>query len=286
MDRVGTSASRPILIKLRQSDNTRTGAQCMGEFEGSQAECQAQKAFMIAQGASDTRLEDTGNGYWRIEANFPFGFNGQTTDFPAVPSIHEMEVNTLQTSIYRSLTVRSLLTPSQIGIVQRYVTDYQSGLWQPNDTQTAKQRVEADLKAKIAQDGAVHGFASGRTSTKAQADATSLFDLVAFEGQEDFIEYTNIYRRTLTAADPQQVIATFTGVGQIWTTPEVQTFEGLNPGGFFLLDPTSQWLKSRPQIIAIAGQKTQIVYSYTECHKASGMTYTAYKSATLLYPPA
>lgn len=281
MDRLGTGAG-VLLTSLKENDNTRTGKTSTADFEGSFDECTAKRDYLISIGASETDLHSVGNGYWRVTANFQYGFDGTTTSFPDVPSVHELEVNTIQTSVYRSNKVRLCLTPLQIGVVQRVVSDYQSGSTYPLlDGNTAEADAESDLQSKI-----VSPWANGRDSTKAKADALSLFRAVAYLGIEDFIEYTNVYRRTLTAATPNQVRAAYTGVGKIWTTAEVESWEGINPTGWFILDKDRQWLKSRPQVNAVAGQKIQIVYSYTECLIAFGLTYDAYKSASLLYPPS
>src|SRR5262249_17937803 len=145
------------------------------------------------------------------------------------PSTHELEVNVIQSSVWRSTVALKYLTSSQISIVRRYVDDYKSGLFQPTATQTALQVLAPQLQDEIGKDAAAHGVVTGLTSGKAQADALLFFDLGAYYGQEDFNEYTNVYRRTMTAATPDQVRASFEGFGKIWTTKEVQLAENIDP---------------------------------------------------------
>jgi hypothetical protein len=96
------------------------------------------------------------------------------------------------------------------------------------------------------------------------------------------LEYHTVYRRTLTAATPQQVRASYEGATMIWTTDEVQSFEGISPFDWFQLPSGSQWIKSPPFVTATARQKTQLVYTYTECKQATALLYDAFGSAVLL----
>lgn len=273
-----------ITAKLQQDDNTRTGATSIAEYEGSYAQCVAHKAYLQFLGATETSLQEKGNGYWIIRGNFPFGFNGQVTDFSNLPSVHELDTNVAQVSVYRSRKLRTLLSASELGIVAKVVADYQAGQYPRADSAaTAFDDAVDDLQTQI-DDGADH--AAGRSSAQAQSDGEHLFTAVACMGVDDFIEYYSVYRRTLTAATPDQVRASYEGVGKIWTTAEVQAWENIAPGGWFILDAASQWLKSRPIVQGVAGQKTQVVYTYTECATALGLVYDPYNSATLLYPPA
>jgi hypothetical protein len=191
-------------------------------------------------------------------------------------------VNVPQSSVYRSPKVRTRLLPAHIGIVHRAVTDYQAGLF-PEDTSVTPPLSPEEIAAATVDVGIQkEGNApAGRTNAQARVDGRDLFAAVALAGIEDYISYTNVYRRTLTAASPQQVRASYEGVGKIWTTAEVQAWENIDPTGWFVLDAGKQWLKSKPQVIGIAGQKTQIVYTYTECEIAFGLVYDAYKDAVL-----
>lgn len=282
MDRIGQATA--VLVSIKVVDNTRTGKSAQAEFEGSEADVVAKKFELIALGASDVQVFDVGNGYWRCIGSFGGGFDGSVTDFPEAPSIHELKVNTLQTSIWRSKIVLKYLTVRELGIIQRVIKDYQAGLYPlAGSEDTAEVSAEDDLQDKIFNAG---GFATGRDGTKAKHDALNVFKLVAYQGQEDFIEYTNVYQRTLNAATPAQAEAKYEGVGKIWTTKEVADFEQVDPTGFFKLDADAQWLKSRVDVTATYGQRIHLTYSYTECQIASGMTYEKYKDAVLLYPPA
>ena len=113
-------------------------------------------------------------------------------------------------------------------------------------------------------------------------NAQRLFINIVGRGLQAALEYHMVYRRTLTAARPNQVRAAYTGVGMIWTTGEVQSFEGISPSDWFQLPASQQFIKSPPNVTATARQKTQLTYSYTQCFQATALLYDAYGSAVLL----
>jgi hypothetical protein len=268
MDRIATTPGA-LLTELNETNNARTGKQCMGEFEGSLSDCQVKKLLLEAQGATEVTIRSKGNGYWTLQAHFPFGFDGTVTDLGIVPSIHELDNVVQQTSIYRSTKLRTLLSTgasAKIGKLMRIIQEYQAG---QDDTGTGDYG-QAAAEAKAAAVDGTYGV--------------SLLRAVAYLGVEEAIEYYSVYKRTLTAATPRQVVASYEGVGKIWTTTEVQTYEGIDPAGWFQLNSGSNWLKSRPNVIAAFGQKTQVIYTYTECQTALALTYDAYSAATLLTP--
>ena len=258
---------------LSQEDNTRTGASSVCEWEGSYEDLLVKKAWAQGAGAGEVIGPDSkGNGYYKLVAHFPFGFDGEVTSYYTPPSVHELETCISQTPIWRSSKIRTRLTPQQIGIVQRVVSDYQAGKASGDLTENDEALAEAAVVAKIAKNG---GAVSGVTNLQAQTYGLDLFRAVALLGVEDFIEYYSVYRRSLTAATPEQVRVSMTDTGKIWTTPEIIAAEGVSATGFFDLDTTLVWIKSRPQVVGVAGQKTQVIYSYTESKAALEMTYDA-----------
>ena len=270
MDRIGISPGA-YLKELTQEDNPRTGLRAMATFEGSQSECMAKKLELQAMGLSDLFVGPMGNGFWQVRAHFPYGFDGVVSDLTVLPSIHEMDAVVQQTSIYRSTKLRTLLgggstAATKIGKLMRIIEDFKSGQYAVGVTDHGVAKAEVDAAAVDATYG------------------VPLLRSVAYLGVEECIEYYAVYKRTLTAATPTQVTASFEGVGQIWTADEVTAYEGLDPDGWFGLEYGTQWLKSRPQVIAAAGQKTQVIYSYTECQIALSLTYDPYDSAVLLTP--
>ena len=295
MDRVATAAGTGALLeKIAQNDNSRTGPETVLEYIGSQNECNLVLNQLKAQfPISDTSIKAMGDGPWRLMCKLPISFNGISSQLTQIPSIYELEVTAIQTPIYNSPKLRTLLTPEMIGCVSKVVNDFRAGLYGTKyssvtgHNETALFWASADIVLAI--DTAFTygtGAPAGRTMAQCEQDGGSLFDAVALIGVEYYFEDYNVFRRTLTNATPFQTLASYTGAGAIWTTPEVQAFENINPNGWFYLNPTSQWRKSRPQVTASSGQKTQIVYSYTECSMALGLVYNAFSSATMFLPPA
>jgi hypothetical protein len=258
----------PFLTALRQEDNTRVGATSMVDFEGTQYECMMQQLYLRSLGASQFELSSKGTGMWVLHAVFPFTFDGQVTTLGVVPSIHELEINTAEINCYLNAKLRTLLSQTTIGAVQKIIRDYEAGLY-PGTASEAMTAAEAAVTALT--------LLTGDTAGK----ALELFKMVAYMKTDSFIEEHSVYRRTLTAATPAQVTASYEGVGEIWTTAEVTAWEGLS-STFFVLPDGMQWYKSRPRVNAIAGQKTQLVYHYTECVTASELLYDAYGDAVLL----
>jgi hypothetical protein len=109
--------------------------------------------------------------------------------------------------------------------------------------------------------------------------AQALFINVCGRGLAAALEYSTVYRRTLTAATPQQVRASYDGAGMIWTTGEVSSFEGISPFDWFQLPANQQFIKSPPNVTPTARQKTQLTYSY--CKQASALLYDAWGSAII-----
>lgn len=289
MDRIGVAAG-DSLIQTSEESSLRTGKSSMAEYRGSYAECQTRKTQLLTLGAFNVIIRSEGNGWYVCQGEFPFGFDGTAVDLGTVPSIHELDVNVLQTSVYRSSKVRKYLGSGKfVACVQRAVLDYQNGKG-ATSTDSGWTTVGAELVNRIHTEYAagerVYIGGVARTEQQNKDDAVALYGGITCMGVEDFIEYTSIYTRTLTAATPEQVRASFEGYGKIWTTDEINDFEGLDPNGFFILNPGSQWLKSRPKAVIAGGQKTQVIYTYTECLTAFGMTYDAYNAAVLLNPPA
>lgn len=291
MDRIGISAGT-IIGAIEQNDNTRTGATSLITYEGSLNDCKLLEARARNAGASDLNIRSIGNGYWRVEAFFPFAYDGNVTDLGVVPSVHELETIVMQSPIYRSPQNQILgLNGFYIAAVKLAVDRYRAGLYTvlntsspPNVTNDGGTTTAlADVVSMIdALNTAGYVPTNSQTLATAKANGELLWGQIVNLGLEEFIEYTSVYKRTLTAATPRQVRLAYTGVGKIWTTTEVHQFEGINPSGFFLLNPTSVWLKSRPQVTAIANQKTQVQYTYTEAMYASRFAYAAYGSATLI----
>jgi hypothetical protein len=110
----------------------------------------------------------------------------------------------------------------------------------------------------------------------------NLFRGVAYYGYNSCDQLKVEYKRRVTAASFNQIQASFTGAGQIWTTAEVIAFENTPAQWWFQLPSTALWQKSNPVVLTVAGQKTELVFSYSTILPAWNGLYSAYASAALL----
>ncbi len=262
----------PILIGAEVEQNTRTGSTTQRNFKGSYEECQIFKQNELSLGASQVILKAVGDGDWTLTTYYPFDQFGFE---PLAPSVHELETNVMMQNIYASPKLRRLFTDDQIAVIASVVRDYEGGKYPKEDGGDKNAEAEQDVLDQMDLNGG------------ADVDdlAVDFFRNVAYRKNDTFIEYSSVYQRTLTAATPFQVRASLEGVGKIWTTGEVMNFERLDINGFFQLDADSQWLKSKPRVMSVAAQKTQVVYTYTECARASYFAYDPYGAARLLDQP-
>ena len=274
-NRIGVQAG-PFLQSVVENENTRTGSETDVVFKGSLTECQAQRELWRTEGAGMIELRNLGDGDYLVMARFPFNSNG-VEQYP-LASIHELDENVLQESIWNSPILLSQIGVDGVAIVRDVLRSYENGSYSdinnidPATNRAAISKALVDLGDML--DGAgIVGFAADQ--------CLHCFKAVVSRGLENFQDYEQVYRRTLTAATPAIVQASYVGCGMIWTSAEVESFEGLDPVGWFQLEPDLQWLKSRPKVTAVAGQKTQLTYSYTSCKKASGLVYQAYGGAVL-----
>ncbi len=269
------------------AENGRTGSESTYVYHGTYLALKGQQNWCRGWGAYSmalTRIE--GSSHWRLTAVFPFNEYGGEPQL--IQGVYELDVEMQQPSIYTSEVLRgkrdaagnmltaALLPDNYIAVVARYVeyfsngeaSDKGVGLTNPDSGWSWCQQ---QIMARVP------------TTNNYQARALQLFATVAAHKTDSFIEYYHVFKRTLTAALPVQVQASNIGKGQIWTTFELQNFEGVPANSFFQLDQNSLWLKSPPVISASARQKTQVSYSYTECRQANALAYTAYGAAKLLY---
>jgi hypothetical protein len=176
-------------------------------------------------------------------------------------------------SIFANPQLRSVLPDNFIALVAYVCEHFQNGGFQST---TDGVPPDAGWAAAIA-------YIKGAISnTHYQARALQLFSTFCAMKTESYIEYYTVFKRTITAAKPTQIQASYSGAGMIWTTDEVNAFESIPFNSWFQL-PDAQWLKTPPTVTAGAGQKTQISYSYTQFNTANGLLYLPFNSASLLY---
>jgi len=260
-NRVGFNAG-PTLIHDEVSENTRTGSDFIQVYRGTLTEMRNARTDANAAGASATVIRPIGDGEYEMTAAYPFDENGiEAVD---LPSIHELEVDVAQVAWTSNIKLLGLLgSVSKVQQLRRIIDDYLAGKY---DTTEAGHTPEGDAEVDADNVDGTWGI--------------EVFRIVGGFGADAFIQYSSVYRRTLTAATAPQVAASRTGECKIFTTTEMIAQEGLD-NAFFNFDLNSQWLKSRPQVLAVANQKTQVVYSYTECYKAARIFYDAFGTAVL-----
>lgn len=255
-------------------ENTRTGFETTVRWTGSYQECFNKRLALRASGFySHISFDQVGDGRYRVQGTSPYDEFGLTPG--PVPSVNELEVEVAQIDLQFSQKLNSLLTTKTIGGVILICDDFKSGKYAAYDSDG--HMTDSGWDDAITAVDAV-ADANGDSDTIAE----SLFTNICGRGLQAALEYHTVYRRTLTAATPQQVRASYNGAGMIWTTAEVQSFEGISPFDWFQLPANQQWLKSPPTVTATARQKTQLAYSYTQCKQATALLYDAFGSAVLL----
>ena len=287
-NRIGL-APGPYLHDYTLSQDTRTGAESEMVWEGSGSEILLAKQVAIAAGASSISIKPMGDGNFTMRATYPWDQNGNPAGAGAgIPSIFELETETSQVLVWMNQKLNNIFTPPQLADLFKVVQNFNNGSY-PNPTQLTANPSWRDNPS------AYRFAAEADALTVGGAYGLKLFKSIAYRGMDSSYVFNTIFKRTLTAATPNQIRASFTGAGMIWTTSEVTAFEGLDPNGWFVLPsyfetprgapPAMQWLKTMPNVAAVAHQKTQVQYSYVACRQASGFLYEPYNSAILLdYP--
>jgi len=269
----------PYLMEVQQMDDARTGAVSRVVWRGSLEEVNLQRSHGQALGPSNVDVKSDGTGDFTLTMTFPFAFDGLQTDFGFVPSIHELETNVANRPFQKNRVLLDTFDDDlgKIAKIHQVAQWFRSGLYVDADGYPDTEGAEA----------AITGYA-GSPPPKVQPglypgddDALALFRLLAYNQTEYFTDYTHVYRKTMTCATPAQLKASRVGAGQIWTTQEILDVEQVPVDNFFDLPLDSLWIKSKPTVLASAGQKTQVVYSYTEVGKPSRLLYNAHGAAQL-----
>jgi hypothetical protein len=278
-DRITVAGVVPALSGPEVEENLREGANTTYTWEGTKAEVDALRDNAVASGATRVVRAPSSGGNWKITVTYagtPNETGGPQADLPT--NLHELTTTVEQIPWQKSAQLRTFFNASRadeiIGTVSSYVNKYNSG--DINATATlssyavAQQNLSLDL-AKI----------SGTTAGEI-VDAKKLLKQILVQGVGSAVEYNSSYSRSITAATFTQVKAAYTGVGKIWTSSEVEAFEGIPTEEWFGLDPSLIWLKSPPNVQAAYNGKTQISYNYTGAKQASKFFWAAYGSATLI----
>lgn len=261
------------LVSIESVTDTTRGNSTVYKYEGSETDCRTQRLVDIALGATHTMLSPRGDGFWTLTASYPYDTDtGAAAETPA--DVHELDVDVSQPSVYTNPILRELLGANETALLSALKTTvekYQSGGY--GEGSAAATAAEAALQ--IATLEIINDLSIANVQRRA-------FRNIAYRGQDSYLEYRSVYRRTLSAASPLQVQASFTGVNQIWTTAELRAFEVLPSDWWFELPVDFLWHKAMPTVHTVAGQKTQIAYSYTSLLGASALFYEPYNAAELL----
>ena len=299
MSRIGTG-SGPFLISTDLEYDKTRGWETIEVWEGSEAEIAAKQLAVVEIGATRALKMSNGDGNYRLRASYPY----EDPDTPTETLVDTMELDTaaIARSVYQSPVFRSRFSDyannvSAKGdmsafIVGDLVRKYQAG--QPKQETNGKYKyltteydsrelaIHAEFKARmdtagIATTSATYGASSGDAGL-----AWGLYVNIVSRGVTSFLEYNSVFRRTVTAATPSAVTANFEGSNKIWTTAEVISWESIPNDGWFVLPAGVQWHKDTPRVLSAFGQKTQLVYSYTQVRSATRLLYEAYNGATLI----
>jgi hypothetical protein len=268
-DRIN-STGQPVIKSEKLINNLRSGNSFERVHTGSYAAMAVQRLIESASGASHIELESLGDGNYQLTASFPWdGVNGSSSEAPV--NSHELDESSEQTSVYNSDIMHAQL-------VAAFGSD------------AGANGALAFLK------GAVKGFEATAMDPPAQTAAEATFTIYTggqltlmlnlFRGiaynQETTCQQTIIdYKRRITAATFNQIQATFEGVGKIWTTAEVIAFELTPAAWWFQLPGSLLWYKSNPRVLTVAGQKTEVTYSYKSYVTRWSGTNAAHASAAL-----
>jgi len=292
----------PILVSAELETTEDGGSEYVEVWEGTQAEVTSKKNVALAFGANRTRIGPKGDGAWQLRASWPFDTTQPNEGY--VDTL-ELEVNASMPSLYNSPVYRSWFgdvgsvtgystrANATVRVVEDCANKIKAGLPRQEANGKFKYRDLAGVEAEYAtRELAVAAELDDRLDAIASLTATEksaaeyLYQEAAFMDVTGFIEYSSVFRRTVTAGHPSAITANQTGAGMIWTTAEVIAFEGVGSGGWFVLPPNVQWHKDRPRVVKVYGQKTQISYTYTEIVTASALHYEAYGNAVLTHVPS
>lgn len=280
----------PYLVGQKVETNKQSGNKTTWTYEGTIAELQGQRATDLMNGAASTTINEKGDGNWRLEsvwnydAGFSGGSNGANLDEPA--NVHDLEISMETVSAYNSPKLYAFLlaafggadssVQNALATVKKAVQAFHAG--------DPKINVAANSpEAKIAAEKIIADCYPNNPNN-AQALMISLFHEVALMGVETVVQYNSVYRRSITAASPNQVLAARAGEGMIWTSAEISAFENLPAFWWFQLPTGKQWLKNPANVSMVAGGKTRIDYTYLCFARASSLHYDAYGSAVLFTP--
>lgn len=274
-DRISTTGQ--IVLEAEACEtNSQAGNSTVYVYTGTKERLLAKRTVELGAGASITKLESTGDGNYQLTVTYATDKLGNEGDLPV--SVHELENTMEQVDVYNSDVLRGQLDAAFVTVTARNLAlVFLKGAcdkWEAVET-----------KDQAAMTAAEAPFASAYSGASL-ALMLNLFRGIAYNQIRHAPQFNSVYRRRITAASYDQVQAAFTGVGQIWTTAEILSFEEVPSLWWFQLPGDNLWLKASPSVNTVAGQKTEILYNYVGCKYAWSGIHQAYGAAVLksFYP--
>jgi hypothetical protein len=303
MSRIGTS-SGPFFVGYETETTENEGSETIQVWQGTEVEVRSKRNLLVAQGANKVRISAGPGGDWQVRASFPTD-DSDPNDKPV--DVMELDTNVMMSSVYQSPIFRkrfsdysattggSFRAATVLGVIEDCARKYRAGMsgadltYNATTYETAEEAIMAELNDRLAR--IVFITSNGTISTGSSLNpaelkaARQLFVNIAFRQVLSFVEYNQVFRRTVTAGTPLAVKANFEGAGKIWTTAEVVSWEKIPADGWFTLPADKQWHKDKPSVMKTYGQKTQLTYHYTEVVTASALLYEKYRDAVLIDLP-
>lgn len=251
--------------------NRSSGNSSTRVWTGSRNQMINQRLIELGMGASMTKLESSGDGNWKLTAGYNYDLDGGPEELPA--NMHELENTLEQVDVYTSDVLRAqVLSNFTTWSAANAALAFLKG---EVDKWDAVETKDADAITTIEAD-----FSAIYSSTSLTL-MLNLFRGIAYHQIKQAPQFNSVYRRRITSASFNQVQAAFTGAQKIWTTAEVVAFETVPAVWWFTLPSDMLWFKCVPSVNSVAGQKTEIVYSYMGCKYAWSGIHQAYGSAAL-----
>jgi hypothetical protein len=248
-------------------DETR-GREVTATYEGPETDLKTQELIEIEAGATSTQLnqvEDSPD--WRLVATYPFD--------PEKGVEEEAPVNTYE------LLSNELQQPTSQNAVLIGLVEAAGGA----DTDILETH---DIYERYSRGEVTYSDAKNAIDTLADGD-TTLYGILSdyfhdlMRGVDQYFNHHYVLRRTITVVHPDQVKASFTGIGKVWTGIQVRNFENLNEVEAslnFNLPVGYSWLKKAPNVVSASNKRTEIVYEYWGADEWDEKYYEAWDGNT------
>lgn len=248
----------PILESIEETQDDK-GSRTTYVYTGTEAEVKSQRILERQRGAKFLQIKPAGGGKWELNASFPFTVEEGNGDAEVPTDTHELETTMAQQDIF--------LCPKLIAKISDEA-----------DRHLLLDLVKRYKQSDPAFNTVTKALAQVGAETGGNEDMLDYFKLIALKGVEHWIFYRSVYSRTITSATPRQVQASFEGSQKIWTTAQLQAWEGLPTDWWFQLPPNAKWHKSPPTVTTNIGRgrKTQINYKYLASDEISPLVYDNY----------